>query len=196
MSTSVFQLIWRFRTANHLALALLVAGAAMLAYDAWLGLRYWDGFSRGTAAREEVRTLLDSGGGPSGVMPELQEQLARDESLLESRRTRFSYAHTDELIELVATTARHSDVALASISVAEGGRREAGPLSYRALALTIRISGSVQRIYDFVGALSEAAPGMKVRSARMGTLSSAPWAAFEIDFQLDPLPIDDPETTP
>ena len=51
MSTSVFQLIERLRAANRVVLVLLVLGAGMLAYDAWLGLRYWDGLSRGTAAQ-------------------------------------------------------------------------------------------------------------------------------------------------
>ena len=196
MSSSVFQLFWRLRTANRVALVLLVVGAGMLAYDAWLGLRYWDGLSRGSAAVTEGQALVASARGPSGTTAAVEEQLAPNEALLESRRARFSYAHTDELIELVATTARASGVALASVAVAEAGRRTAGPLSYRMLSLTVRVSGATGPIYDFVGALSEAAPGMSVRSARLGNLSGAPWASFEIDFGLDPEPNDGGEATP
>ena len=196
MSTNVFQLIWRLRTANHLALVLLVVGAGMFAYDAWLGLRYWNGLGRGTAAQTEATALLAAAREPSGVMAAFDQRLAEDEALLESRSAGFSYAHTDELIELVATAARASGVALESVNVAEAARRGAGPLSYRVLALAVRVSGDTERIYDFVGALSAAAPGMTVRNARLGNLSSAPWASLDIEFQLDPAPNDGGEKTP
>lgn len=196
MSTSVFALIGRLRTANRLFLVLLVAGAAMLAYDASLGLRYWNGVSRGSAARAEARALLASARPPSGVMAELEQQLAPSEALLESRSAGFSYEHTDELIELVATTAYDAGVALASINVAEAGRRAAGPLSFGLLAVTVRVSGSTPGIYRFVDALSEAAPGMRVRGARLGNLSGGPWASLEIDIPLDPAPNDDGEKGP
>ena len=196
MSTNLLQLMGRLMAVNRLALVLLVAGAGMFAYDAWLGLRYWDGLSRGTAAQTEAKALVASARGPSGIRGGFEQQLARDEALLESRSSRFSYAHTDELIELVATAARASGVALESVNVAEAGRRAAGPLSYQVLALTVRVSGDTERIYGFVGALSAAAPGMTVRGARLGNLSSAPWASLEIDFQLDPAPNDGGEKTP
>ena len=196
MTSNVFQLIWRLRTANRLVLILLLAGAGMVAYDGWLGLRYWDGLSRGTANLRESQALLASARGPGGTLATLEQQITSNEALLESRSARFSYAHTDELIELVATAARDSGAVLASINVAEAGRRETGPLSYRMLSLTVRVSGDAQRIYDFIGALSESAPGMTVRSARLGNLSSGPWASLEIDFQLDPAPSGGGETTP
>ena len=196
MTPSVSQLIAGLRTANRLILAVLVVGAVMLAYDAWLGLRYWDSLGRGTAALAEAQALRSSARSPSGIMAALEQQLAPNEALLESRSERFSYEHTDELIELVATTARDSGVVLASINVGGGGRRAAGPLSYGVLALSIRVSGSTQHIYDFVDALSGAAPGMRVRSARLGNLSGAPWASFEIDIPFDPAPNDSGGTTP
>ena len=196
MSTSVFALIGRLRTANRLFLVLLVAGAGMFVYDASLGLRYWDGLSRGTAAKTEARSLLASARPPSGVTAELEAQLAPNEALLESRSAGFSYEHTDELIELVAATARTSGVALASINIAEAGRRADGPLSYRMLSLTIRVTGGTEAIYGFLDALSEAAPGMTVRSARLGNLSGAPWASLDIDVELDPEPSEAWEATP
>ena len=196
MSTSVFQLIGRLRTANRLVLVLLVIGAGMLAYDAWLGLRYWDNLGRGTAALAEAKALLTSARGPAGVTGALEQQLAPNEARLESQTELLSYAHTDELIELVATTARTSGVELASINVGEAGTRTIGPLTYRVLAITVRVSASTQRIYDFVGALSEAAPSMRVRNTRLGNLSGAPWASLEIEFQLDPAPADSGERTP
>ena len=168
----------------------------MLAYDAWLGLRYWDNLGRGTAALAEAKALLASARGPAGITGALEQQLAPNEARLESQTELLSYAHTDELIELVATAARASGVALESVNVAEAGRRAAGPLSYQVLALTVRVSGDTERIYGFVGALSAAAPGMTVRGARLGNLSSAPWASLEIDFQLDPAPNDGGEKTP
>ncbi len=196
MSTSVFQLIARLRTANRLLLVLLVAGASMLAYDASLGLRYWDSLSRGTAARTEAQALLASARPPSGIMAALEGQLSPQEALLESRSAAFSYEHTDELIELVAASARDSGVVLGSINVGGGGRREAGPVSYRVLALSIRVSGSTQDIYSFIDGLSGTAPGMRVHSARLGNLSGAPWASFEIDIPLDPTPSDSAGETP
>ena len=128
----------------------------MLAYDAWLGLRYWDSLSRGTAAQTEASALLVSARGASGIAAVFDQQLARDEALLESQSMRFSYAHPDELIELLATTARASGVALSSITVAEAGTQATGPLSYRVFALAIRVSGATQPIYAFIGALSPA----------------------------------------
>ncbi len=196
MSTSVFQLIERLRTANRVVLVLLVLGAGMLAYDAWLGLRYWDGLSRGTAAQSEAKALLAAARGPSGVAAVIEAQVAPTEELLESRSARFGYEHTDELIELVAATARTSGVALASINIAEAGRRADGPLSYRMLSLTIRVTGGTEAIYGFLDALSEAAPGMTVRSARLGNLSGAPWASLDIDVELDPEPSEAWEATP
>ena len=196
MSTSVFQLIERLRTANRVVLVLLVLGAGMLAYDAWLGLRYWDGLSRGTAAQSEAKALLAAARGPSGVAAVIEAQVAPTEELLESRSARFGYEHTDELIELVAATARTSGVALASINIAEAGRRVDGPLSYRMLSLTIRVTGGTEAIYGFLDALSEAAPGMTVRSARLGNLSGAPWASLDIDVELDPEPSEAWEATP
>ena len=196
MSTSVFQLIGRLRTANRLVLLLLVAGASMLAYDASLGLRYWDSLGRGTAAQTEAQALLASARPPSGTMAALEQQLAPQEALLKSRSAVFSYEHTDDLIELVATTARDSGVVLGSINVGGGGRREAGPLSYSVLALSIRVSGSTQSLYRFVDGLAAAAPGMTVSSVRLGNLSGAPWASFEIDIPLDPAPNDGAENTP
>jgi len=188
MSTSVFALIGRLRTANRLLLVLLVAGAGMLAYDASLGLRYWNGVSRGTTAQTEARALLASARPPSGVMADLEAQLTPSEALIESRGAGFSYEHTDELIGLVATIARESGVALASINVSQAGRRTAGPLTFGLIALTIRVSGSTPSLYGFIEALSEAAPGMQVRGARLGNLSGAPWASFEIDIPLNPAP--------
>ena len=196
MSTSVFQLIERLRTANRVVLVLLVLGAGMLAYDAWLGLRYWDGLSRGTAAQSEAKALLAAARGPSGVAAVIEAQVAPTEELLESRSARFGYEHTDELIELVAATARTSGVALASINIAEAGRRADGPLSYRMLSLTIRVTGGTEAIYGFLDALSEATPGMTVRSARLGNLSGAPWASLDIDVELDPEPSEAWEATP
>ncbi|MCH7481570.1 MAG: hypothetical protein IIC95_02385 [Chloroflexi bacterium] len=196
MSTSVFQLIERLRAANRVVLVLLVLGAGMLAYDAWLGLRYWDGLSRGTAAQSEAKALLAAARGPSGVAAVIEAQVAPTEELLESRSARFGYEHTDELIELVAATARTSGVALASINIAEAGRRADGPLSYRMLSLTIRVTGGTEAIYGFLDALSEAAPGMTVRSARLGNLSGAPWASLDIDVELDPEPSEAWEATP
>lgn len=196
MSTSVFQLIERLRAANRVVLVLLVLGAGMLAYDAWLGLRYWDGLSRGTAAQTEAKALLAAARGPSGVAAVIEAQVAPTEELLESRSARFGYEHTDELIELVAATARTSGVALASINIAEAGRRADGPLSYRMLSLTIRVTGGTEAIYGFLDALSEAAPGMTVRSARLGNLSGAPWASLDIDVELDPEPSEAWEATP
>ena len=196
MSTSVFQLIERLRAANRVVLVLLVLGAGMLAYDAWLGLRYWDGLSRGTAAQSEAKALLAAARGPSGVAAVIEAQVAPTEELLESRSARFGYEHTDELIELVAATARTSGVARASINIAEAGRRADGPLSYRMLSLTIRVTGGTEAIYGFLDALSEAAPGMTVRSARLGNLSGAPWASLDIDVELDPEPSEAWEATP
>ena len=196
MSTSVFQLIERLRAANRVVLVLLVLGAGMLTYDAWLGLRYWDGLSRGTAAQSEAKALLAAARGPSGVAAVIEAQVAPTEELLESRSARFGYEHTDELIELVAATARTSGVALASINIAEAGRRADGPLSYRMLSLTIRVTGGTEAIYGFLDALSEAAPGMTVRSARLGNLSGAPWASLDIDVELDPEPSEAWEATP
>ena len=196
MSTSVFALIKRLRTANRLFLVLLVAGAGMLAYDASLGLRYWNGVSGGSAAQTEARALLASARPPSGVMAQLEQQLAPTEALFESRSAGFSYEHTDEVIELVATTARNAGVALASINVVEAGRRTSGPLSFGLFALTIRVSGSTEDIYRFLDELSEAAPGMRVRGARLGNLSGGPWASFEIDIPLDPAPNDGGEKLP
>ena len=196
MSTSVFQLIERLRAANRVVLVLLVLGAGMLAYDAWLGLRYWDGLSRGTAAQSEAKALLAAARGPSGVAAVIEAQVAPTEELLGSRSARFGYEHTDELIELVAATARTSGVALASINIAEASRRAEGPLSYRMLSLTIRVTGGTEAIYGFLDALSEAAPGMTVRSARLGNLSGAPWASLDIDVELDPEPSEAWEATP
>ena len=196
MSTSVFQLIGRLRAANRLVLVLLVIAAGMLAYDAWLGLRYWNGLGRGTAALAEAQSLLGSARGPSGDIAAIEQQLAPSEALLESRSAALSFEHTDELIELVARTAREAGVALGSINVTEAGRRASGPLSYGVLGLSIRVSGSTQRIYRFVDALSGAAPGMTVRGARLGNLSGAPWATFEIEILVDPAPIDSGETAP
>ena len=86
--------------------------------------------------------------------------------------------------------AREGGGALAPLDGAQAGRRAAGPLSFGLLALTIRVSGSTQSLYGFIEALSEAAPGMRVRSARLGNLSGGPWASFEIDIPLDPAPSD------
>ena len=196
MSASVFQLIARLRTANRLVLVLLVIGAGMLAYDAWLGLRYREGLGRGTAALAEAKALLASARGPSGDVAALEQQLAPSEALLDSRSAVFTYEHTDELFELVATAARDAGVVLSSLNVGGGGRRTVGPLSYRVLSLSLRVSGGAERLYDFVDELSEAAPGVTVRSARLGNLSGAPWAAFEIEIPLDPAPTEGEGKTP
>ena len=190
MSTSVLQLLWRLRTANRIVLAMLVVGLGMFAYDAWLGFRYWEGFSTGNAAQADVRALWASARGPSGAMPALEAEVAEAEALLERVGQRFSFAHNSEAIQLVAATARSNGLDLASVTIGASAGPASDPLSYGMLTLAIRVGGSSQSIQDFLAALSEAAPGMTVRSARLGSLTGSPWAVLDLDFLVDPVPYD------
>lgn len=192
MSTSIVQLLWRLRTANRVVLAIVVASLALLAYNGAMGFRYWESHSRGGVFQEEVPGLLGRPRHSEGLMPSLRLRLDERAALLQQRAERFVYAHDDELIRLVSSVARASGVTLTSVSAAGGAVLADGPLSYTLRMLTVQVRGSTADIYGFVDSLSDAAPALTVRSARLGDLSDSPWAALELNFLLDPRPTEEP----
>ena len=194
MSTSIVQLLWRLRTANRVVLAIVVAGLALLAYNGAMGFRYWESHSRGGVLQEEAHGLLARARHSEGVMPSLRLQLDERAALLRQRGERFVYAHDDELIRLVSSIAGASGVTLTSVSAAGEAVLADGPMSYTIRTLEVRVTGSTAGIYGFVDSLSDAAPALTVRSARLGALSDAPWAVLELNFLLDPRPTDEPES--
>ena len=194
MSTSIVQLLWRLRAANRVVLAIVVAGLALLAYNGAMGFRYWEDHSRGGGLQEEAHGLLARARHSEAVMPSLRLELDERTALLQERGERFVYAHDDELIRLVSSIARASGVMLTSVSAAGGTVLTSGPLSYTLRMLTVRVSGSTADIYGFVTSLSDAAPALTVRSARLGDLADAPWAVLELSFLLDPKPSGEPQS--
>jgi hypothetical protein len=175
---------------------LIAAAVVLLAlvYSGSLGLQWWGDLGQADqlqAQIQQLQTALNSGAQDgAATSASLEERLQELGETLE----RFSFTTDDDIIGLVDAISRDARVTVASAGTKDAGTRVIGSQVYRVRTANFRVEGQVTRLLDFIGLLSDAVPSTGVPSSRMGGFGLAPWLILDVEFLLDPQPIEPTES--
>lgn len=159
----------------------------LLAYYGVEGLRYWQASNQAQALTAQrvvlSKTLQEALRGQAVLAAQLDEERNQMEQLEQL----FHHPQADELIGIVAQTARENQVTLSSIGAGEDNPVIRGNVEYQNQPMTIILEGQNQDVYRFFSALHQRLPMVNLATVRMSGGGAAPAQVHvQLGFLLSP----------
>jgi len=118
----------------------------------------------------------------------LGAQLEQSKSQLEDLRVQFNFAATDDLVNVVSTTARESDLDLTAITTGDLRAETLNKTNYLVRPMSIALQGEPSNFSRFLKSIHQKIPVTGVPEIRFPALKDNPTARLTLAFYLLPEP--------
>ncbi len=165
----------------------IVLGLALLGYYGLLGMKYMGASEEVSALESEIRTVSTALRRPAPDAEALQAELDLQEKRLSAVRGLSSNLHSDDLVGILAATARETDVFLSRINVGEAATEVLDGLQYQTQPMSLTLAGEDTRdIFQFLTAVQQKVPLTRVPTINLTSADTERAAQVQIVFFLSP----------
>ena len=165
----------------------IVLGLALLGYYGLLGIKYMGASEEVSALESEIRTVSAALRRPAPDAEALQAELDLQEKRLSAVRSLSSNLHSDDLVGILAATARETDVFLSRINVGGGTTELLDGLQYQTQPMSLTLAGEDPRhIFRFLTSVRQKVPLTRVPTINLTRSDEGQAAQVQIDFFLSP----------
>ena len=151
------------------AVVAAVLTAGLFGYYGFEGWRYWEASQKAQSLKIQKvvldRTVGEKLRGQAALTAELDIELS-DMARVEQA---FDYPQTDDLIGVVAGTARQLGVTVTSISAGQRNPVIQGEMQYQVQSMAIAMEGSEMDVYRFFETLHNAMPTVQYGTVRLAS---------------------------
>ena len=177
----------RARKLAGIALTILFLG-----YIVTLGARYGnasgqaaDLSSRSGVLSQAVNRPLPSGQAQASALASAEARAQQIELL-------FTSATSDTLLTVVSEGAGEAGLTLASVTIGEPKVQVFGAVQYRALPMTLVLSGPADRVPGYLAIIRTRSPAVSVGSIRTHRTGTTETSRVTLQFYADPSPVEKP----
>lgn len=163
-----------------------VLTVALLSYYTFLGARYWKASQQAPALDARVQQLLRV---TRQELPEeviAQTELESAEERLKALRQLFIYPQTDDLLGIVAATAKDARVGLLSMTAGEQQTRTIDGITYQVQPITVSLLGEAGSVFKFISLMHQKVPVLSVARFGVASLDSTPSTNVQMQVLLSP----------
>ena len=165
----------------------LVLGLALLGYYGLLGMKYLGASEEVSTLESEIRAVSAALRRPAPDAEALQGELDLQEKRLSAVRGLSSNLHSDDLVGILAATARETDVLLSRIGVGDGSTELLDGVQYQTRAMSLTLAGEEMRdIFQFLTSVQQKVPLTSVPTINISSSDAEPAAQVQIVFFLSP----------
>ncbi len=164
-----------------------VLGLALLGYYGLLGIRYMGASEEVSTLESEIRTVSASLRRPAPDAEALQAELDLQDKRLNAVRGLSSNLHSDDLVGILAATARETDVFLSRIGVGDGATELLDGVQYKTQGMSLSLAGEETRdIFQFLTSVQRKVPLTSVPTINLTSSDDERAAQVTIVFFLSP----------
>jgi hypothetical protein len=165
----------------------MVLGLGLLGYYGFLGIKYLGASEEVSALESEIRTVSATLRRPSPDAEALQGELDLQEKRLSAVRSLSSNLHSDDLVGILAATARETDVFLSRIGVGDGATELLDGVQYQTRPMSLSLTGEETRdIFQFLTSVQQKVPLTSVPAINITSSDAERAAQVQIVFFLSP----------
>ncbi|MBI4340329.1 MAG: hypothetical protein HY680_10340 [Chloroflexi bacterium] len=168
------------------AVVLAVVALCLVAFYAFLGLRYW----QVSARLSDLASRAQAASGVPQDAPLTEEVLAQHSAAqglqLAEVTALFSYPETAQLTAMLITSAEEAGAVLLSVTVGETSPLVQGGVQYQAMPMTVTLQGSPESVSHFLSLVQASAPTASVTGVRFSGLEADPLAQMQLTVHLSP----------
>ncbi len=165
----------------------IVLGLALLGYYGVLGIKYMGASEEVSALETEIRAVSATLRRPAPDAEALQSELDLQEKRLSAVRGLSSNLHSDDLVGILAATARETDVFLSRINVGEAATEVLDGLQYQTQPMSLTLAGEDTRdIFQFLTSVQQKVPLTSVPTINLTSADTERAAQVQIVFFLSP----------
>ena len=165
----------------------IVLGLGLLGDYGFLGMKYLGASEEVSALESEIRTVSAALRRPAPDAEALQAELDLQEERLSAVRGLSSNLHSDDLVGILAATARETDVFLSRIGVGDGTKELLDGLQYQTQPMSLTLAGEETRdIFQFLTSVQQKVPLTSVPTITITRSAEARAAQVLIVFFLSP----------
>ncbi len=164
-----------------------VLGLALLGYYGWLGMKYMGASEEVSTLESEIRTVSAALRRPAPDAETLQAELDLQDKRLSAVRSLSSNLHSDDLVGILAATARETDVFLSRIGVGDGATEQLDGVQYQTQPMSLTLAGEGTRdIFQFLTSVQQKVPLTSVPTINITSADAGRAAQVQIAFFLSP----------
>ena len=164
-----------------------VLGLGLLGYYGWLGMTYMGASEEVSTLVSEIRTVSAALRRPAPDAEALQAELDLQDKRLSAVRGLSSNLHSDDLVGILAATARETDVFLSRIGVGDGGTEQLDGVQYQTQPMSLTLAGEDTRdIFQFLTSVQQKVPLTSVPTINITSSDEERAAQVTIVFFLSP----------
>ncbi len=164
-----------------------VLGLGLLGYYGWLGMRYMGASEEVSTLESEIRTVSAALRRPAPDAEALQGELDLQDKRLSAVRGLSSNLHSDDLVGILAATARETDVFLSRIGVGDGGTEQLDGVQYHTQPMSLTLAAEDTRgIFQFLTSVQQKVPLTSVPTINITSSDEERAAQVLIVFFLSP----------
>ena len=165
----------------------IVLGLALLGYYGLLGMKYVGASGEVATLESEIRTVSATLRRPAPDAEALQGELDLQEKRLSAVRGLSSNLHSDDLVGILAATARETDVFLSRIGVGDGTTELLDGVQYQTQPMSLALAGEETReIFQFLTSVQRKVPLTSVPTINITSSDAGRAAQVTIVFFLSP----------
>ena len=169
-----------------IALAVLM-GLALIGYYGLLGMNYLGASEQVSSLESEIRKVSATLQRPAPDAEALQGELSLQEKRLSAVRGLSSNLHSDDLVGILAATARETDVFLSRIGVGDGSMQLLNGVQYQTQPMSLTLAGEETRdIFQFLTSVQQKVPLTSVPTINLTSSDAEQAAQVQIVFFLSP----------
>ena len=166
--------------------AAVVLGVVLLGYYGMLGMRYLGVTEEVSSLEEEIRITQAA----LRQQPADNESLEAERDLQEKRlsavRTLSNSLHSDDLVGILAATARETDVYLSRIGIGDPKSELLDDVRYRTQPMSLTLAGEMLDIFEFLSSVQKKVPLTRVPTINISSPAVDPSAQVQMVFFLSP----------
>ena len=164
-----------------------VLGLALLGYYGLLGMKYMGASEEVSTLESEIRTVSAKLRVPAPDAEALQTELDLQEKRLSAVRGLSSNLHSDDLVGILAATARETDVFLSRIGVGESSTELLDGLLYQTRPMSLTLASEETRdMFQFLTSVQQKVPLTSVPTINITSSDAERAAQVQIVFFLSP----------
>ena len=165
----------------------IVLGLGLLGYYGFLGMKYLGASEEVSALESEIRTVSATLRRPAPDAEASQAELDLQEKRLSAARGLSSNLHSDDLVGILAATARETDVFLSRIGVGDVTTEVLDGVEYQTRPMSLALTGEETRdIFQFLTSVQQKVPLTRVPTINITSSDAERAAQVQIVFFLSP----------
>ena len=187
MNSSLRDIRKRFAQVKPWIALAIVLGVALFGYYGFLGMKYMGASEEVSALESEIRTVSATLRRPAPDAEGRQTELDLQEKRLSAVRGLSSNLHSDDLVGILAATARETDVFLSRIGVGDDTTEMLDGVEYQTRPMSLALTGEETRdIFQFLTSVQQKVPLTSVPTINITSSDAERAAQVQIVFFLSP----------